>query len=124
MLTETKRKPPLTIYGMLAEKHSTSREYVERIVNGRRRPERGIGYEILQDWNQIESNYHQWILNYKPDQAIVVTMDDIKVSVFIQHGISSIYKNNELVREEHLDEKTITIRELESYLNIVRIEFK
>ena len=124
MVAMDKKEVPLTLYGILAEKYNTHKDYVWQIVSGIRKPTRGKGAEILKDWQRIEENGYNWILDYKRDKSVVVQMEDIGVNLFIQKGVSSIYKDNEFVREQSLDLEATSCSDLMMYLSCVRSEFK
>lgn len=124
MIAIEKKESPLTIYGILAEKHKTHKDYVWQIVSGMRKPTRGKGAAILEDWRQIEENRYDWVLDYKADKSVVVQMEDIKVCVFVQRGVASVYKRNECVREDSLDVETTSVDDFTKYLQNVRMAFK
>jgi hypothetical protein len=119
-MTETK-EIPLTIYGLLARKHNTDKEYVFQLVNGIRQGLRGKGAAILADWNKLKDSFDDWITEYKADGSIIVTMEDIHISVYIQRGIARIYKRAHLKQE--LDIKSMNLLEFHDFLNGIRIEY-
>lgn len=124
MNTKTKKRVPLTVYGLLALKHNVKGEvYVGKIVRGERRAIRGKAKAILDDWKLLERNLNQWFASYKCPGSLVVEMEDIRVNVFIQHGIASIYKDNELMEEIDADLNSLTVHEMGDFLNEVRIRY-
>lgn len=113
---------PLTIYGLLARRHDVKdANYVEKIVNGRRKAIRGKAAAILEDWNKLKDSFDDWITEFKADGAMIVNMDDIHVSVYVHRGIASIYKCDELKNEA--DVNTMNMREFKDFLNGIRINY-
>lgn len=116
------KEMPLTIYGLLARRHGVKdADYVGRIVNGGRKAVRGKAAAILEDWNKLKDSFDDWMTDYKADGSMIVNMEDIQVSVYIQNGIARIYKRNELKNEA--DVKDMHLNDFKDFLNGVRIEF-
>lgn len=120
-MIETKEMP-LTVYGLLARRHNTNTHYVGQVVNGVRQGLRGKGAAILADWQKLKDNFDGWITEHKADGAMIVRMDDIRVNVYVQNGIASIYKCGELMNE--VDVRSMSLDAFKDFLNGVRIEFK
>lgn len=120
-MVETKEMP-LTIYGLLARRHNVKdANYVCRIVNGGRKAVRGKAAAILEDWNKLKDSFDDWITEYKADGTMIIKMDDIRVSVYVQNGIARIYKWAHL--KDEVDVKNMTLLDFQDFLNGVRIEF-
>lgn len=119
-MLETK-KMPLTIYGLLARRHNTDNDYVYQVVSGVRKGIRGKGAAILSDFQKLKDGFDDWVTEYKADKAMVVRMDDIRVSVFVQRGIARVYKDAHLQKES--DVSKMKLDEFNDFLNGIRIEF-
>lgn len=119
-MVETKEMP-LTIYGLLARRHNTDNDYVYQVVNGKRKGRWGKGAAILADWNKLKDSFDDWITEYKADGTMIIKMDDIRVSVYVQNGIARIYKWAHL--KDEVDVKNMTLLDFQDFLNGVRIEF-
>lgn len=116
------REIPLTVYGLLARRHNvTDPNYVQKIVTGKRKAIRGKAAAILQDWNKLKDSFDDWITEHKADGTIIVKMDDIQVSIYVQNAIARIYKGVDLVDE--VDVETMTLNDFKYFLNGIRIEF-
>lgn len=116
------KEMPLTIYGLLARRHAVKdANYVEKIVNGRRKAIRGKAAAILEDWQKLKDNFDDWITEFKSDGSMIVNMEDIHVSVYVQSGIARIYKKADLKNE--VEVKNMNLDEFKDFLNGVRIEF-
>lgn len=121
---KTKTEIPLTIYGLLARKHDVKDvNYVGEIVRGERKAIRGKAKAILEDWKKLENNIDNWFADFKLDGAIVVGMEDININVFVQRGVASIYKNNELLDEVDLDPESVSLNRFKQFLNGVRLNY-
>lgn len=113
---------PLTVYGLLARKHGVkSANYVEKIVNGRRKAVRGKAAAVKADWEKIQESFEDWMTEYKADGAMIVEMEDIRVSVYVQQGIARVYKCAQLKQETEVG--YMTLNEFKGFLNGVRLEF-
>lgn len=120
-MTESKEMP-LTVYGLLARRHGVKdADYVGRIVNGKRRAIRGKAAAILADWQKMQESFEDWMTDYKPDGTMIVRMDDIKVSVYIQQGIARVYKYAHLKQETDIG--YMNLNQFRDFLNGVRLEF-
>lgn len=121
---DKKTEMPLTVYGLLAMKHNVKNvNYVGEIVRGDRRAIRGKAKAILDDWKKLETDPENWFASYKSDGAIVVEMEDINVNVFVQKGVASIYKENELQQEIDLDLDNVSLNGFKQFLNGIRLNF-
>jgi hypothetical protein len=115
------KEMPLTIYGLLARRHNTDKDYVYQVVSGIRKGRWGKGAAILADWNKLKDSFDDWITEYKPDGSMIVNMEDIHVSVYVQNGIARIYKRTDLMNEA--DVRNMNLDAFRDFLNGVRIEF-
>ena len=85
------KEMPLTIYGLLARRHAVKdANYVEKIVNGRRKAIRGKAAAILEDWQKLKDNFDDWITEFKSDGSMIVNMEDIWLKSR-SNSISSLY---------------------------------
>lgn len=119
MVAET--EVPKTIYGLIARKHNTTSEYVGDVVTGVRKAAWGKGVKILEDWNKIKESFDDWMTEFKADGTMIVNMEDIHVSVYVQGGIARVYKKADLKTE--VDVKAMKLEDFRDFLNGVRMEF-
>ncbi|MFV0419294.1 MAG: hypothetical protein ACK5KT_11260 [Dysgonomonas sp.] len=113
---------PLTVYGLLARKHGVkSANYVEKIVNGRCKAVRGKAAAVKADWEKIQESFEDWMTEYKADGTMIVRMDDIRVSVYVQQGVARVYKCAQLIQETEVG--YMTLNEFKGFLNGVRLEY-
>lgn len=112
---------PLTVYGLLARRHGTDANYVCKVVTGARKAVRGKAAAILEDWLKLKDNFDNWMSEFKADGTMIINMDDIRVSVYVQDGIARIYQRAEFMTET--DVSTLNLDEFKDFLNGVRIEF-